>query len=250
MSTDTFYYQSTYSKMMGNTTRHRMRTEIDYTDLYLAFLNRNKNYLDNLGNDGAHLIMVTHEQVGSINRCPYWTDEKKKLYIQKWCFTQYIDDTERMEWLTFEANNIKAENITDDTTEGIPYFTTVTFQHDTDVKDQLQVIKNILNNKKVNQEKSFAVYERFRDDGKVHPHVHFKLVLRRYERPSKVVEFIFATKWLKKVCHAKNFIDVDKYIEARHDKYLDGDKKEAKVADVERDRQYRLSNNIPDQIRV
>lgn len=250
MSVETFMYQSSYSKLMGNVTRHRMKPEVDYKDLLLTWLSDNKGYTDSDGYSAVQLIDIHHENYSGIMRNVSWSPQYKKSMIQKLSFMFYIDETERLEWLKFEAENIKAENYVQDTTEGTPYFVTVTFQHDTLIKEQLQVIKNILNNKKVDQENSFAVYERFRDDGKVHPHVHFKLVLRRYERPSKVVEFIFATKWLKKVCHAKNFIDVDKFVAARHDKYLVGDKKDGKLADVERDRAFRLTENIPDQIRV
>lgn len=245
----TFTYKSRYAEMMNINRVHHLKAEIDYKDLYLAFLNSHKYYLDDLGNDGNQLILITNEQVASIKRCPYWSDDKKSFMINKWCFTSYIDDTERMEWLAFEAQNIRNENLdVDNNSQKGVFFMTVGFSHCSNLTEQLSCIKNILKSNKVDTEQSYAVYERFRDDGQLHPHCHFKLFLHQYTRPSKVVEFVYAVKGVKKVCEKKNFIDVDKYVAIRHDKYLDGNKKDAKLADVERDRQYRLANNIPDKI--
>jgi len=123
----------------------------------------------------------------------------------------------------------------------IDYFCTIGFNHQTWSVDKcVTVINTILSFPWV--EKCRAVFEYHRENGE-HPHCH--LLITCQIQKSKVVEKLWATKGIKKVCLKKTFIDVKPAIPA-HYKYILLDKQESKLNYVKLDRSWRLFNQIPE----
>lgn len=90
------------------------------------------------------------------------------------------------------------------------------------------------------------VFEKHRRDEKtkqiyIHHHIHY-VVMSDYPK-TKVLQFVFQK--LKKYVGGINFIDVSKHPTAETAmKYIDGNKEQSKMECVEKDRSWRLQNNI------
>lgn len=127
--------------------------------------------------------------------------------------------------------------------DNLKRFITVGFNHqEWTITQCVYVIKNILQNKIFKS--GTARFELFRENGE-HPHCHFLVTLVDKLPNSKIVEKIYATKGIKKVVLKKSFIDV-KECNSSHENYIQGNKCPAKMPYVERDKLWRLQNQIPE----
>ena len=157
-----------------------------------------------------------------------WTFEQTQHYLYDWWISSRYQEFKKT-WSPIKAPPC--------------YFVTVGFNHQTwSVSSCVVAIKNILASKQV-QNDSYGVFELHRANG-LHPHVHFKIVLGKHLRPSKVAEFIFRTRDVSKVCLKQSFIDVKPWLPC-HENYLMGDKQEDKLQYCDLDKIWRETNQIP-----
>lgn len=125
--------------------------------------------------------------------------------------------------------------------KSLSYFCTIGFNHQTyTIEKCVDVINTILTFPWVLSCR--AVFEFHRENGE-HPHCHF-LISTEIQK-SKVLEKIWATKGIKKVCLKKSFIDVKVALPA-HAKYIMLDKQQSKMAYVAKDIIWRKKNAIPE----
>jgi len=122
-------------------------------------------------------------------------------------------------------------------------FITIGFNHQTwNIPDCLKVIEKIKQFDWIKRLK--GRFELHRTNGE-HPHVHFLIELNEQLPKSKVLEKLWATRGIKKVCLKKSFIDY-KIAQDYHNAYIMLDKCKEKMEYVNKDIQWRLGNNIPE----
>lgn len=123
------------------------------------------------------------------------------------------------------------------------WFFTIGFNHQTfNIPAAVSVIRSICNNKIFKNIR--GVFEMFRENGE-HPHVHFLAELNEPLPKSKLVEKIWATKGIKKIVLKKTFVDIKK-AEDYHENYILGIKKKEKLEFIQKDKEFRKKNNIPE----
>lgn len=121
------------------------------------------------------------------------------------------------------------------------WFVTIGFNHDTwTIKDCCKCIEKILAMDWIISGK--ANFELFRENGE-HPHCHF--VIETKEPKSRIIDKMFRPLYTKKVVFKKNFIEAEPALE-HHQKYIRLDKKSEKMPMVDKDKEWRKKNNIPD----
>lgn len=121
------------------------------------------------------------------------------------------------------------------------WFVTIGFNHQTwTVTDCCKIIEKILGMDWIISAK--ANFELFRENGE-HPHVHF--IIKTEEPKSRILDKLFRPLYVKKVVLSKSFIDV-KPMSDYHLKYIELDKQTAKQEFVDKDKEWRLKNKIPD----
>lgn len=120
------------------------------------------------------------------------------------------------------------------------YFVTIGFIDSADIETLHKIVQTIITFDWV--VKFLGVLE-FNTEKGLHPHVHIYLHCNLPK--SKVIEKLYATKGLKKVCTAKNFIDCDHGLPCHKD-YVLGIKQDSKEEFVKADRALRKCYNIPD----
>lgn len=121
------------------------------------------------------------------------------------------------------------------------WFVTIGFNHQTwNVKDCCKCIEKILQMEWIISAK--ANFELHRENGE-HPHVHF--LIKTKEPKSRILDKLFRPLYVKKVVFAKNFIDIKPALEHHH-KYINLEKQTGKQEYVEKDRVWRLKENIPE----
>jgi len=121
------------------------------------------------------------------------------------------------------------------------WFVTLNFNHQTwNVKDCTKCIEKILAMDWIIRAK--ANFEYYRENGE-HPHCHF--LLETKEPKSRILDKIFRPLYTKKVIFKKNFIDCEPGMDYHH-KYINLDKKNEKMENVQKDIEWRKKNNIPD----
>lgn len=121
------------------------------------------------------------------------------------------------------------------------WFITIGFNHDTwSIKDCNFCIEKLLAMEWIIRGK--ANFEFYRSNGE-HPHCHF--LIETKEPKSRILEKLFRPLYTKKVVFSKNFIDVKPALEHHH-KYIMLDKVFDKMENVEKDKEWRKKNKIPD----
>lgn len=124
-----------------------------------------------------------------------------------------------------------------------PVFVTIGFNHQTwDVPSCVKVIETIKSRPWIKT--IHAVFELHRDNG-MHPHVHMLITPSEPLTKSKMLEKIWATAGIKKVCLKKSFIDY-KLASDYHHEYILLNKKESKMQYVAKDIAWRKENDIPE----
>jgi hypothetical protein len=124
-------------------------------------------------------------------------------------------------------------------TQPTKHFVTIGFNHQTwTVGKCVALIQNILTFDWITGAK--CVFEKHRENGE-HPHVH--LLIDSILPKSKILEKIWAAKGIKKLVLKKSFIDYKPAMDY-HEKYILGDKQEAKIPYIEKDRIWRQENQI------
>lgn len=121
------------------------------------------------------------------------------------------------------------------------WFVTIGFNHQTwSVSECCKVIEKILGMEWIISAK--ANFELYRENGE-HPHCHF--VIKTKEPKSRILDKLFRPQYVKKVILSKNFIDIKPMMEY-HLKYINLEKQSDKDIYVNKDREWRKQNNIPD----
>lgn len=120
------------------------------------------------------------------------------------------------------------------------FFVTIGFADSSDVETLHKIVQTIIKFDWV--VKLLGVME-FNTDKGIHPHFHMYLHCNLPK--SKVIEKLYATKNLKKVCGGKNFIDCAQGLPCHKD-YVLGIKQGSKEEHVKADRLLRRRYGIPD----
>lgn len=123
-------------------------------------------------------------------------------------------------------------------------FITIGFNHQTyTIQKCIDVINNI---KKLDWIVTLhGVFEMHRENGE-HPHFHCLITLNEKIPKSKVLEKLWAVKGIKKVVLQKTFIDY-KPAQPHHEDYINLRKVSTKMPYVEKDKLWRIENNIPEK---
>lgn len=79
-----------------------------------------------------------------------------------------------------------------------------------------------------------------------HPHTHMLMRVVKKQKPSELVKMVYQAKGLAKHLGGSNFIDVTKKPKSyeEYEEYIEGDKKDSKLPNVEADKEWRIKNNI------
>lgn len=161
------------------------------------------------------------------------------MYLQKWAFIDFKRDMlyhRQLQQVTIQMSNLvsKVDNI-----KGV-WFVTIGFNHQTYTdKLMLGYMEKLLTFDWVQD--CLGKFEIYRTNG-MHPHVHMKLETQLTK--SKIIEKLMRCKNGSKLILKKEMIDV-KSFQPYHDKYLAGEKVEAKMDCVMKDADYREKNGIP-----
>jgi len=191
------------------------------------FIPLDGNVIDNT-TSGCGRVIPHYESMSLVYQNP-----NTHIIAERW----FRDDVRYHNSLTLKIHQYECDFLKDSPR---CWFVTIGFADSSEIKTLHNIIQTIL---------SFdwlvrcqAVLEFHTDKGH-HPHVHMYIHCNLPK--SKVIEKLFATKGLKKVCTAKNFIDCDTGL-PRHKEYVLGNKQESKEEYVKADKRLRLENNIPD----
>jgi len=153
----------------------------------------------------------------------------------------YVSD---MSWLVRSQKIAKQVNKKAQLLEPTPsgkWFVTIGFNHQSwTVEDCIKAIDKILKMDWIISGK--ANFELFRENGE-HPHCHF--VIDTKEPKSRILDKLFRPLYVKKVVFSKNFIDIKPMMDYHH-KYIMLDKVSEKMECVNKDKEWRLKNAIPD----
>lgn len=203
---------------------------MDYKSLHLQWILKRPNFLPQGDHyDDYHLVMWTLYQKPNV------TQELAKTFFEydRKCILVYDQLISELNKQDLKEINSKSDKL----------FITIGFNHQTwTISDCVKVIENIIAFDWIKS--CTAKFELFRENGE-HPHCHFLIELTHKIPKSKVLEKLWATKGIKKVCLKKSFIDY-KIAEAYHDDYVNGIKKESKMKYVALDQEWRLINNVPE----
>jgi len=91
-----------------------------------------------------------------------------------------------------------------------------------------------------------SVHEKHRENG-IHHHTHFLIRWKGNMYKSKIIQYIYQIKGIKKYVLSKAFIDVKMQDGVSYEdrlKYIKGDKTESKLQYVEKDIEWRKINNL------
>lgn len=135
----------------------------------------------------------------------------------------------------------KLYDVIQDGTRTSKYFVTVSFSEELFTVDTFKTWWSKMTSK-AKVINCRGVLERHSDAGQ-NTHVH--MIIETPFRKGRLLQFIWETAGIKKLISEKNFIDVKEYSE-RHEEYINGDKRESKVEYVEKDREFRKNNGIPE----
>lgn len=202
---------------------------MDYKALHLQWILRHPNFLPQGDHyDDYHLVMDT------LYRKPNVTQNLAQMFFEsdRKCLLKY-------DQFIKELNKQDLKEINSETNK---YFITIGFNHQTwDIPSCVKVIETIIGFDWVKTAE--ARFELFRENGR-HPHVHFLIDPTHQIPKSKVLEKIWATKGIKKVCLKKSFIDF-KIAADYHSDYIKLLKKDSKMQYVKEDIEWRDQNKIP-----
>jgi len=201
---------------------------MDYKALHLIWITKHPNFLPQGDHyDDYHLVMDT------LYKKPNLTQELAKMFFEsdRKCLLKYDQAISELNKQDLKEVNSKPNKL----------FITIGFNHQTwTIKDCVKVIENIIAFDWVKTAK--AKFELYRANGE-HPHCHFLIETTHQIPKSKVLEKLWATKGIKKVCLKKSFIDY-KIAAEYHEDYIDGIKSVEKTLLVQKDVEWRYDNNI------
>jgi len=212
-------------------------SEYNYVSAHLAWVNKNKNFVPQsytpitvFGFPAVSYYDMLREMYDSSK---FGTAEGKN----KLAFIYYRDD---LQW-------VKDQLVIQKSLNGISqrqWFVTIGFDHGLFQPGRaLEWIRNLLA-QSCFRSGTFAVLEYHRENGD-HPHVHIKVISD--ECKSSLIRHIWRARDRRLLITRQNFIDAKPYLPA-HDNYLDGKKSELKMPYVEKDREWRLINGIPEKV--
>jgi len=208
---------------------------MEVAQAHLQWIKNHPNYIPPEGNvidnttRGGGRVIPHYESMSLL----YQSNPKACILAEQW----YCSDVRYHDSIALTMHQYEADFLKDSPR---CWFVTIGFADSSDIKTLHNVIQTILSFDWLLR--CLAVLEFHTDKGH-HPHVHMYIHCNLPK--SKVIEKLFATKGLKKVCSAKNFIDCNTGL-PRHKEYVQGIKQESKEEYVKLDRLFRLENNIPD----
>lgn len=212
---------------------------MDWKTLHLAWIKRHEKFVPK----GGYLF----------DSVPYYDVMSDMYQYQKACSQNcaklfYESDLKWFELQEKQQNQIAKSVLQSDPEHLREIFVTIGFNHQTwDIPSCVKVIEKIVNASWVHSVR--AVFELHRKNGE-HPHCHFLIkqsdqLTRKDRTKSKVLERLWAIAGMKKVCREKSFIDY-KIAETWHYDYIELKKTSDKMPYVDKDKQWRIENNIPE----
>jgi len=203
---------------------------MDYKSLHLAFLKMNQQFCPKYSQDYSEpYINIMSELYRNRNV----TNIHAKIFYEA-----------DMQWqkacLDAIKFDIKQAHKSDPTA---PVFVTIGFNHQTwNIASCVKVIETIVKRDYIKT--IHAVFEYHRETG-FHPHVHMLITPSEPLCRTKLIEKIWATAGIKKVCLKKSFVDY-KLAADYHHKYINLEKKDSKMPYVAKDIEWRHQNGIPE----
>jgi len=204
---------------------------MDYKSLHIVWIKSHPNFMPKFASDYGSTMYI---------------DVMKRLYINprvtNECAKMFFDSDRK--WFD-SSNSIIKEMVKQDRKgqDSQKLFITIGFNHQTwSIPECVKVIEKIKQYDWIKGLK--ARFELHRTNGE-HPHVHFLIELNEQIPKSKVLEKLWATKGIKKICLAKSFIDY-KLAQDYHNAYIMLDKCDEKMDCVNKDIKWRSENNIPE----
>lgn len=220
----------------------------DYIEGHLAWIKNNPKfqpkYVSSYGYDYYEImreLYTVQRVIRKYDVCEHICTYKENPFIQDFAKKQWIADKA---W--HKASNALSKAIDKEVEKLEPtpngmWFVTIGFNHQTwNVKDCCKAIQKILEMDWIISAK--ANFELHRENGE-HPHVHF--LIETKEPKSRILDKLSRPLYVKKVVLSKNFIDIKPALDYHH-KYINLDKQTDKQEFVEKDRVWRLKENIPD----
>lgn len=204
----------------------------DYKSAHLAWINSTKSFTPKYASDYRSDISY-FEVMKQIYNDSICTQEIAKSF--------FISDKIWFQQSFKVSKEIDKEIDKLEPTANSMWFVTVGFNHATwSIKDCDKFITKVLEMEWVISAK--ANFELHRTNG-LHPHCHFAIETK--EPKSKILDKLFRPLYAKKVIFSKNFIDIKPMMEYHHN-YIRMLKVEEKMECVDKDREWRKKNNIPD----
>lgn len=200
----------------------------DWVTLHLQWIKRNKDFLPREQNWLTDDVTY-YERMSMLYQC-----QKHHPHINKYARQSLaldVDWFQKSKKILFDIYRLN-ETPTQ-------HFITIGFNHQTWSIDKcVSLINLILGFDWIDTGK--AVFELHRENGE-HPHCHF--LIQSSLSKSKILEKIWAAKGIKKIVLQKSFIDYKVALPV-HDRYVEGDKTEAKLPFCKKDAEWRTKNNI------
>lgn len=210
----------------------------NYVSAHLHWIADHKTFVPKeqqyIGKEGySYYDIMTELYTSQLGKCPT---------INEYAFITFILDKL---WLVESGEITKKMSKAVERLRPTPngkWFITIGFNHQTwSVEKCKKCISRILDMEWIISAK--ANFELYRTNG-LHPHVHFAIETK--EPKSRILDKLFRPQYVQKLVLSKNFIDVQPFLDPQHLKYINLDKVSEKMECVEKDRVWRLENDIPD----
>lgn len=202
----------------------------DFKSAHLAWIHATKTFTPKYAHD---YTLSYYDIMAELYNNPKCTqDLAKKFFIcdQKW-FRECSRINKQVSKMVDEVSPV----------DNNFWFVTIGFNHQTwSVSKCCKAIEKIISMEWIISCK--ANFELHRENGE-HPHIHF--LLETKEPKSRILDKLFRPKYVKDLVLSKSFIDV-KPAQEHHRKYIELDKQTDKLEYVQKDREWRIKNGIPD----
>jgi len=205
---------------------------MDYKSAHLLWLKRTKDFIPSYT-----LVEATTKDYHELMEFTY----SQKSATQEYAHNRFLEDVKHYDNCVGAIRSVKIELQKMIPTPNGIWFVTIGFNHQTwSVTKCKKFIEKVLDMDWIIRAK--ANFELYRENGE-HPHVHF--IIETKEPKSRILEKLLRPQYAKEVVLSKNFIDV-KVCSDYHHKYINLDKQVDKMKYVEKDKEWRKKNSIPE----
>jgi len=211
---------------------------MDFKTAHLHWLKQTKNFV-------PFCPDYNHNHPVVLNQAMYY-EMTEFTYSQSSCTQEYAKEQFLLDKQRYNDSILASKYIDKQLEKLTPtpsgvWFVTIGFNHQTwSVAKCKKFIEKVLAMDWIIRAK--ANFELYRENGE-HPHCHF--IIETKEPKCRILEKLLRPQYAKEVVFSKNFIDV-KVCSDYHHKYINLDKQVDKMKYVEKDREWRKNNSIPE----